>query len=162
GFSGTAGSGYGGAIFNLDGVLRLEDDTLDQNQVSRGPGSPPFTGDSGAHADGSDVYNLAYGNYIAGGSFITSDHVLLYNDILADGPPGIADLASDKRDGNGPNVAVIDGGDANLVESTDIHNTRVPVYKYITQTASPQLGPLVYNGGLTPTMAITTTKSAAY
>jgi hypothetical protein len=159
------GGGLGGAVFNLDGILRLEDDTVDQNQVRAGPsgyGSGVFSSWSiSGGADGSDVYNLAYGNYIEGGSFVTAQ-VFLFNDILADGTPVLADLASDKRDGNGPNLAIIAGGDANLVQRTDIHNTTVPPYKYITQTATPQLGPLGFHGGLTPTMAIISMHSPAY
>jgi hypothetical protein len=150
---GNGGSGYGGAVFNLDGVLRLDEDTLDQNQVSGG-GSGFAIGSSPGGADGSDVYNLAYGNYILGGSFVSA-HVFLVNDILADGPPGIADLASDKSNGKGPNLAIIDGS-TNLITSTHITNTIWSPNTLIKTSASPNLGPLKDNGGplTTLTMAV--------
>src|SRR5207248_155982 len=48
--SAFGGSGYGGAVFNLNGALSLHSDTFARNGVT--------PGGLGADADGADVFNL--------------------------------------------------------------------------------------------------------
>jgi hypothetical protein len=104
-----------------------------------------------AAADGGAVYNLAYGNNILTGGG-TSASVTLFNSILADSTGGL-DLVSDVS-----SASV--GGSHNLVESYNLGNQFD--MSFITQHASPGLGPLQDNGGLSPTMAIVSKSSDAF
>ncbi|HZY90072.1 MAG TPA: choice-of-anchor Q domain-containing protein, partial [Gemmataceae bacterium] len=153
---GVGGSGLGGALCNLDGFASLADDTLDANTAAAGSGAV-FVGAPGASADGSEVYNLAFGNNIPDGA-PTAANLNLANSILADGKGG-KDLASQVVNGNGTNSAVI-GGDTNLVEGVDLDAATKLGMGVITAAGSPQLGPLQNNGGPTPTMALPTTSLA--
>jgi hypothetical protein len=152
---GAGGSGLGGALFNLDGSVTLVDDTLDANTVAAGAGV--VTGAAGPVGDGSEVYNLAFGNNIPDGA-PTSANLTLYNSILADGKGG-KDLASQVAAAFGANSAAI-GGSTNLVESVALDASTKLGASVITAAGSPQLGPLQNNGGLTPTMALATTSLA--
>jgi hypothetical protein len=151
----SGGSGYGGALFNLDGGVTLNDDTLAANTVS---GGSHGTGGSSGQAAGGAVYNLAFGNQIQSGA-ATSATLVLFNSILSTTRGG-PDLASNALNGNSTNTAAITGS-ANLVQSRDLTNTSLAP-GVITVIADPELGPLQNNGGPTPTMAILTANSPAH
>jgi hypothetical protein len=163
---GEGGSGFGGAIFNLDGLAGLADSTVDDNTVVAGRGGVSG-GDTWAHAksgsiDGGAVYNLAFGNFISTGS-PTGAELSLFNSILADSISG-SDLAANVKNGNGTNHAEVVGS-TNLVESQNIMGSATLAPSVIIkklQGVSPNLGPLQYNGGFTPTMAIVSKSSAAF
>jgi hypothetical protein len=61
---GSGGSGLGGALFNLDGNLTIQNSTLDANSVLAGPGGLDGAGgrrESNGGADGGQIFNLAFG-----------------------------------------------------------------------------------------------------
>jgi hypothetical protein len=150
--AGYGGSGYGGALFNLDGSVTLNDVTVAANNVGGGHSSE---GDDG-QADGGAVYNLAYGDNITSGGAVGAT-LTLYNSILSDTTGG-HDLFSQvvySLTQNGPNNTVAVQGNANLVESNDLNNTPPIGSGVITVTSDPQLGLLQNNGGPTETMALT-------
>jgi hypothetical protein len=142
--TGVGGSGFGAALFNLDGQVTLQNDTLAANIVQGG------TGASSGGADGGAVYNLAYGNDIDTGQPVTAT-LLLNNSILAvnTGSSGfdLSAQAIQVVNGNGTNAVTITGT-KNLVMSTDAS----PATGVILSTANPNLGPLQNNGGPTQTM----------
>jgi hypothetical protein len=139
--TGNGGSGYGGALFNLDGSITLNDATVAANSVS------------GGSADGGAVYNLAFGNLIQSGGAVSAT-LTLNNNILSN-TTGRTDLASNIMNGKNTNTAAITG-ESNLVERTD---SSIPP-GVITVTTNPNLGPLQNNGGPTQTMALTSSSSA--
>jgi hypothetical protein len=163
---GEGGSGLGGAIFNLDGLASLADSTVDRNVVVAGQGGVAG-GDTWSKAksgssDGGAVYNLAFGNFISTGG-PTGAELSLFNNILADSTGG-SDLVSQAIKGKGINQADVTGS-TNLVQSyTPIIGSPIPpgviIKKFLG--VSPSLGPLQYNGGFTPTMAIVSKSSAAF
>ena len=138
---GEGGSGFGGAVFNLDGQATLAYDTLALNEVD----GVNIIGDPLLGADGGAVYNLAYGNDIPTNNPVTAT-ITLVNSILATSVIG-NDLVSKAMNSQGTNTAVI-GSDHSLVMSHD----GTPVVGIIVSTANPELGPLQNNGGLTQTM----------
>jgi len=144
----TGGSGYGGAIFNLDDSVTLNDCTLAANAVTAGAGG---TGGTAGQSDGGAVYDLAYGNDIESGGAVSA-LLILNNNILCNTIGG-TDLASNVVNGVKMNSAAITGT-SNLVESNNLTRTTLPP-GVITVIASPDLGPLRHNGGLTETIAIT-------
>jgi hypothetical protein len=153
---GAGGSGYGGAIFNLDGLVVLGESTVDRNVVAGGQGGVSGGNDfakapNGA-AGGGAVYNLAFGNFLSTGGTTSAD-LGLFNSILADST-GSADLVSLAVNGNGINRARVTGT-TNLVQSyVPIIGNPIPPGVITIKGVSPQLGPLKYNGGPTPTMAV--------
>jgi hypothetical protein len=148
GSAGNGGSGLGGALFNLDGFVTLNDDTLAANTVVAG---------AGGGRQGGAVYNLADGNNInTGGS--TSALLVLNNSILSNSSGGGSDLASVAFIGNSPDTASI-AGSSSLVQSMALFNVSLDP-GVITVTANPNLGPLASNGGPTQTMALTTSSPA--
>jgi hypothetical protein len=144
---GQGGEGDGAAVFNLDGSVTLNDDTLAKNSVRGGSGSGsavfPGTG---------TVYTLIGGDLIQTGAE-PSATLTLNNNILSNtiGPSAGTgdDLVSQGRMGA---EVTITGGN-NLVQSQHLTDTNIAP-GVITQTADPQLGPLQDNGGLTHTLAI--------
>jgi len=153
---GTGGSGLGGAIFNLDGLASLADCTVDGNTVVAGHGGVRG-GDIWAQAPdgaigGGAVYNLAYGNFIPTGG-PTGSELALFNSILANSSGG-GDLVSVAGNGNGINQATVTGN-TNLVQSNiPIIGSHIEPGVITIKGVSPNLGPLQYNGGPTPTMAL--------
>jgi hypothetical protein len=135
------GSGYGGALFNLDGAVTLNDDTLAGNTVF---------GASGANAAGGAVYSLAFGNVIQTGAATSA--TLVFNNNILSNTAGGTDLAADAIDGNGTNTAAITGS-SNLVMTTNLSHTSLAA-GVITVVADPQLDPLQQTDGLTPTMRL--------
>ncbi|HEY7308797.1 MAG TPA: choice-of-anchor Q domain-containing protein [Gemmataceae bacterium] len=136
----AAGSGLGGAIFNVDAQLSLTNCTLANNTVAGGTSA----GGAGI-ADGGAVYNLAFGDDIRTGNAVTAS-VLMNNSILALSNTG-HDLVSQALGGDHTNTATV-GGSHNLVMSS----SGTIGAGVITLTANPKLGPLQNNGGLTPTL----------
>jgi hypothetical protein len=127
--SSSGGQALGGALFNLDGIVSLTNDTLAHN----------------AAFQGADVYNLAYGNDIPTGR-LTGASLILNNNILAS--PNVAGaLFSQAVNGNSTNFATVSGSHNLVVSSSGNISPSV-----ITLTADPKLGPLQNNGGLTPTL----------
>jgi N-acetylneuraminic acid mutarotase len=146
-----AGSGYGGAVFNLDGSLTSLNTTVAGNTVSAGAaGLGPKIADGGA------VYSLAFGNNInSGGSVgatLTLDNSILANTI------GGTDLVSNVVNGNGTNVGTINGS-YSLVQSRNLTGTTL-AGGVIISSDDPHLAPLAANGGPTETMALTESSSA--
>jgi hypothetical protein len=145
------GSGFGGAVFNLDGTVTLNDDTLAANTVSSGAGT------NTGGADGGAVYNLAFGaNIDTGGT--TSATLTLNNSILSNSAGG-TDLAGQIMNFDPNNNAASVGGSTNLVQTNNLGSTPLAA-GVITVTANPNLGPLQNNGGPTFTMALTLTSPA--
>jgi hypothetical protein len=132
------GSGYGGAIFNLDGAITLNEATVAFNTVA---------GQDGGSADGGAVYNLADGNNIQTGGAVSAT-VTLNNSILSDTTGG-TDLAGQIKGSN--NASVGSSANANLVMSKNLGSTPI-VGTVITVTNDPQLSGLFDNGGPTQTL----------
>jgi hypothetical protein len=157
---GSGGSGFGAAIFNFNGLCTLQCSTVDGNEVDGGTGGSVAIGSvfsPNGSSDGGAVYNLAYGNNIVDGkATVASLH--LFNSILADSTGGV-DLVSKSVSGNHANTADV-SGNTNLVETYNLGMQFDT--SFITQHASPGLGPLQNNGGLTPTMAILSKSSDAF
>jgi hypothetical protein len=151
---GNGGSGFGGALFNLDGNVTFNDATVAANTVI--DGAAGSNGSAGA-ADGGALYNLSYGNVIQTGGAVTA--ALTLNNSIFSNSTGGNDLTSRTINGNNTNFAII-AGYSNLVQSNDITGT-APAGTVITAIANPNLGPLQNNGGLTPTMALSLSSSAA-
>src|SRR5581483_3351737 len=126
------GQGLGGAIFNLDGVVTLTNDTVSGNHAS-------FAG----HA----VYNLAYGNDIDTGVPVRAELVLNNNILANNGGTLLPDLVSTVQNANLAATATVSGSHNLVMLHAGTINPGV-----ITQTAAPLLGPLQNNGGLTQTM----------
>jgi hypothetical protein len=148
GIGGFGGSGYGGAIFNLDGTLNLTFCTVADNTVAAG------TGDSGnGAAGGGAIYNLAYGNTIAAGA-AESATATITDGILSNSTGGV-DLVNNVVNGNNTNTATATLNGPNLVQtSSGAISGTTPL------TADPQLGLLQNNGGPTPTTALTSSSPA--
>jgi hypothetical protein len=89
---GGGGSGYGGAIFNLNGAVSISFSTLATNSVSAGVGTG-FGGSPTGGADGAAIYSLAYNAASSTGSATAS--LTLAGNILADSSGG-NDLAVDQ------------------------------------------------------------------
>jgi hypothetical protein len=145
GFAG--GSGYGGAIFNLDGTLNITFATIAANTVAGGAGTIKGSADGGA------VYNLAYGNNIATGAAQSSTATIL--DSILSNSSGGNDLVNKVVNGANTNTALATLSGPDLVMSASGTISGTPAL-----TDDPQLGPLQNNGGLTPTMAVTTSSPA--
>jgi hypothetical protein len=126
---GSAGSGLGGAIFNLDGTVSLTYATVAENNT----------------LNGGAVYNLAFGNTQAGVAATAA--LSLVNSILGQ-DTGSDALINDAENGAHTNTAKVLGS-TNLVQS-DINTgngTHTIASGVITRTGSPQLGILANNGG---------------
>jgi hypothetical protein len=159
---GDGASGYGGGLFNLSGNIFLLDDTFDANSVQAGQGGsaldPSNIGNNGnsGQADGGSVYNLALGHDIRTGAAIAAalslQGSLLAASTLGTGTGAVPhELVSNVQ--TSKDTAVTTFTNANLVMT---HTTLGGATEQgsSTQTASPRLGPLTNNGGLTPTMAV--------
>jgi hypothetical protein len=157
--TGSGGSAYGGAFFNLDGSVTLNSDTLVGNTLF---GGGHGVGGSQGRAEGGGVYNLAFGNRIQTGG-ATSATLTLYNSILSSNFSNTIvfwDLASNVVNGRNTNTAAITGS-TNLVVTRRLSPTTSLAAGVITSTTYPNLGRLKDNGGPTWTMALTS-KSSAY
>lgn len=157
---GGGGGGLGGAIFNEGGGVRILNSTFTANFVRGGPGAPLGNGTGAGGAifslnghltvndstiSGNQSTNSGGGivMFLAGSPSLTP-LLTLENTIIANN--GAAECSIQGS------VAVV-GAAGNLIQSND----NCPG---VVSTNDPQLGPLQNNGGLTPTMAISTTSSA--
>jgi hypothetical protein len=145
---GGGGSGYGGAIFNLDGQLSLTFGTIADNTVSAGAGNP------GGNADGGAVYNLAFGNNINTADAMTATATIT-DSILSNSTGGV-DLVNNIVNGSLPNTATLTLNGPNLVITSS-----GPISGTAPLTGDPQLGPMQDNGGPTPTMALPSSSPAS-
>ncbi|MHB1423325.1 MAG: beta strand repeat-containing protein, partial [Gemmataceae bacterium] len=148
GGSATGGSGYGGAIFNLDGSATLTYSTVANNSAIAG------TGASYGNADGSGVYNLAYGNTITTGGANTSALTLINSVIGQDS--GGHDLVNDSENGKNTNTAQINGNSSVVQGGAQQlgNGTNSVAAGAISVTSAPNLATaLANNGGLTQTLA---------
>jgi Concanavalin A-like lectin/glucanases superfamily/IPT/TIG domain len=122
---GTAGNGLGGALFNHNGTVTVTNSTFSLNTADQG---------------GSDVFNLSDG----AGNTGTAD---INNSILGQsGPTTITDFASTAANGG---YAPYNTGSHNLMSNRG----NFPAAGVIAAT-DPMLGPAVFNGGPTRTMAL--------
>jgi hypothetical protein len=145
---GGGGSGYGGAIFNLNGVIALNSCTIASNSTASGHSYYQSSGGS----EGGGLYNLAYGNKIEDGS-VSVAVVTLVNTILAGSNDSTNDLVNHRINGVHTNTATVVFAGNNLVMSrADLAGATSVGAPSLT--ADPMLGPLANNGGLTLTMAL--------
>ena len=133
------GSGLGGGVFNLDGTLTATNDTLAGNTVSGSTTNPNPT-------DGGAFYSLQMSNTGIPGNPTTAT-LNLTNNIFANSTGGTNDF--------------VNGGGGTLTAGTNLYTAGTAPSGF-TQTTSTALGlgVLALNGGLTPTMAITTSSAA--
>jgi hypothetical protein len=151
---GSGGDAFGGAIFDLDGLLTLHDDTVDSNVVIPGPGANGASAGmpNARPADGGAVYILAFGNTFDSGD-ATGASCVLFNSILADSTGG-RDLVVQEINGHGTNLAGVQGG-TNLVESSDAIHPATIAFSGTEYIGKPDLGPLQdYGGNHIWTMAV--------
>jgi predicted outer membrane repeat protein len=146
----TNGSGLGGAIFNLNGFADLDSATVAANQADQGGGAIYNLGYMGN--DSGDDVGHAYVARVTFVNTIVADSTGASTDVVANGPATVA--------GGGANTAAatVTATQPAIVESSAQLGTGV-----ITgppNTTDPGLSPPAMNGGLTPTMAITTSSSA--
>jgi hypothetical protein len=134
----NGGGGFGGAIFNLNGTITIASSTIADNTIA------------GAFGNGAAVYNLAYDSATA-----QNATAVLVNSILGENTGGV-DLVNDKpastTAGTNLSTAVLVATEPNIVQgflSTGGTVTNTGVF-----TTNPLVGPLVDNGGPTPTMAL--------
>jgi hypothetical protein len=178
---GGSGAGMGGAVFNMQGTLTIENSTLSGNAAIGGTSTPPLADPGKGIAGG--VFNLS-GTVTLIGSTVAANsgdhyasqvfnlvydgsqerHALttLKDTIVANGS-GVsgADVASDKSTFISPaqpvaSSALVDAGQFDLLTTavqTSIAAGEVGQATGTPVIADPQLGPLQSNGGPTPTMA---------
>ncbi|HVT58942.1 MAG TPA: Ig domain-containing protein [Thermoanaerobaculia bacterium] len=147
GFVSFGGDGMGGGILNLDGSVSLTHCTIAFNAAISGSG----ISESGrGFAQGSEIFNLAFGNNVEDGSAATATLTLL-NSIV--GPDTFTDafssLDSQAVNGNHTNTATVSADSHDIVFSGTGYTPAVPPL-----TVDPLLGPLQSNGGPTSTMAL--------
>ncbi len=179
---GGGGAGMGGAIFNMQGQLTITDSTLTGNTALGGLDLVPDPGKgiagavfnlSGAFtATGSTIAGNQAANYASQVFNVVADeatartaHTTLRDTIVADGVGGSnpstapsfnsSDVTSDQTNYPGPNKA---GASATVDESafdlvTASHPMELGTVTGTPSTSDPLLGPLVLQGGSTPTMA---------
>ncbi len=135
--AGSPGSGEGGAIFNLDGRVELDSDTVFGNANFGGSDGKGTIGP--AYVEG--VVNSSFGHDINTGGPVAAT-LVLNNSILASSGSTFA-LANSGSVG----TATVSGSH-NLV-TTHLGSVGAGV---ITLTADPKLGGLKNYGGLTPTL----------
>ncbi len=165
GTSDGGGSGFGGAIFNLNGTVILHNATLAGNTVRAGDGSTP------GQADGGSVYSIAFGNDIFTPNTPVQANLNIRHSILADSEfrdavgnlitSGVFEVVNHRHAGAttgsvartsfvGSTVkSLVEGGVQNVGGFVDYFGTNV-------LTTDPILDPagLQNNGGLTRTIAL--------
>jgi hypothetical protein len=164
--SGGGGAGLGGAIFNDSGGVLVENSTFTNNYVTRGV-SGGGSADNGGDAGGAlftvnghlRVQNATITNNQSTGSgggvvvvqtapdkdtLFELDNTIIWKNGSMDDQGNLTE-ANSECSIIGSVVAVDAAG--NLIQNND----NCPD---VVSTDDPQLGPLLYNGGFTPTMAI--------
>lgn len=170
GGGGGGGAGLGGAIFNDSGAVDIRNSTFASNAVTGGysVGSEDGTGGGGAifsrNGQLTILNSTISGNFanFGGGIMVAQDSTtaptsfVLQNTIVA---------------GNGQNECAITGFTiaaafvGNLIQSnagdgSEYHHKTFVGCQGVVTTSDPQLGPLQYNLGATPTMAIAASSPA--
>jgi hypothetical protein len=135
---GNGASGYGGAVFNVDGTLNVVSSTIAYNFATAG----------GA------IYNLSFGSTTptSGTAQGVPSTVTLTDSILADSF-GVSDLVNDENSSTA-GAAVVNATTPNIVMASSTIDGATTNGTPLTD--NPDLGPLMYNGGSTPTMALMT------
>ena len=168
--SGGGGAGLGGAIFNDSGTVSISNSTFTRNAVGGGfsPHSQDGSGGGGAifsrngHLTvlnatiSGNSANFGGGIIVAQDSASAPTSFVLHNTIIAGN--GLYECAI-----SGFSIGVAATGNliqSNAVEGTEYHREDFVGCLGVVSTDDPQLGPLAYNGGVTPTMAIASTSKA--
>jgi hypothetical protein len=158
GSCGGGGLGAGGAIFNLNGIVSLTNDTLDTN-IARG-GATALAGATAGRSLGGEVYNLAFGNRIEDGSASVAA-VILANSILTSSNDGqgntIPDVVNHVYSDKTTDTATVTITAPSIVQSSAAFTGLNEFGTAITGTpitTDPKLAPLANNGGPTETMAL--------
>jgi hypothetical protein len=141
------GSGYGGAVFNLNGSITITNSTLASNTVAAGSSGNAGSGS----AAGGALYTLGLNSVLAyvGGPKIgtaAGAQATFLNTIFANSTGGL-DIVNTN--------STISGSNNLATQSTDL-----PSGVSATTTAFLQLDPLANNGGPTQTMALLPGSSA--
>jgi List-Bact-rpt repeat protein len=167
---GGGGAGLGGAIFNQSGTVDIRNSTFTNNFVNGGFSASSQDGSGGGGAifsvNGSlTVLNSTisgnFGNF-GGGIMVVQDSAsaptsfVLENTILANNGEYVCAIT-------GSSIGVAFAG--NLIENNTPDGSEKNGHTFVgcqgvVSTANPQLGPLQYNQGATPTMAIGSTSPA--
>ena len=166
----TSAMGAGGGLFSRNGLVSINGATFSVNTAQGGRAGyfDTPTGPNGPGAGGA-LYLLADKSpvYIDGPQTIARHDLNPYsvyylnNSIFANSANGIADVCVNSINGGSffPGFSVnnlaqtVPAGKptSGTLYFTDAYGGSAPIG--VTQTADPLLGPLQYNGGLTPTMA---------
>jgi hypothetical protein len=137
GSSAVPGSGFGGALFNLNGTVSLLNSTLLDNTTSAGSG-----GTGGGSADGAGVYNLAFGNDIVSGGAVSAVANLV--NVNRSGDSGGNDLVNAHPTGaipGNPSVNNNPGNRAGLTTLTNAAATLItPVSAALSATVNATAG----------------------
>ena len=145
-----AGSGMGGAIFNLNGRVAMLNTTVASNTAPQGGGAIYSLGDNGIDTQSGPALP-------ATALPANAASIILNNTILAGSTDGAGNRVSDfiqnlNDSGNGGgNGYVTSGGGSNLIVSNGVN---YPFEGGIIVSNNPLLGSLANNGGPTPTMAL--------
>jgi hypothetical protein len=138
-YSNSGGAGMGGAIFNLNGKLYLTNSTLAANSTSGTFGN-----------GGGAIYNLAYDSATA-----QTTAAVLVNSVFGANSGGV-DVVNDQPTstsaGTNLSTATLTATEPNIVQQ--FLNTGGTANSSGIIATNPALGPLAYNGGPTPTMAL--------
>jgi hypothetical protein len=145
GGDGHGGAGDGAALFDLDGSVTLNDVTVAGTNA-----------DGTTNNEGGAIYTLAAGQLIQTGEYPSA--TLTLNNSILSGTTGSAtsDLVS-RGDGLRPITIT---GTNDLVQAQDLDQFTTLAPGVVVKSSDPQLGRLQDNGGLTPTMAITSSSPA--
>ena len=141
---GGDGSGYGGAIFNLDGIVNLINATLAGDSVTAG------TVGSGGTANGGELYNLAYGKTSTGSAGNATATIL--NSILANSVgAATGDLVNNTDPSHASGRALVTAN-YSLIRNGGAANITSGAHNIFNQ--NPNLSILANYGGPTQTMGL--------
>lgn len=172
-FFGGGGGALGGAIFNDGGTITIRNSTFNGNFAVRGNGGNhgnPGAADNGADAGGaifSHNGSTTLQHVTISGNQTTGPFGGVYIQQDSGAPPAATtfNLLNTIINQNGattssPNECVVDGPAISTTVGGNLIVANDNCAGVVT-AVDPGLGPLENNGGLTPTMAITTSSSAA-
>lgn len=177
---GGGGAGLGGAIFSDNGRVVIRNSTFTENRAigGRKGGDPNASGGGTGEGHGGAIFSLngqttienvtiagnqstgsAAGVYIYQEDSAPTMSFILRNTIIANNGGSVVGEAKQCV----MDVSVVTGGDwrGNLIQNNDTeHPCDYPSGSGVVATGDPQLGPLQYNQGSTPTMAISNSSPA--
>jgi hypothetical protein len=170
GGGGGGGAGLGGAIFNDSGAVDIRNSTFAGNAVSGGysGGSEDGTGGGGAIFSRNGYLTIL--NSTISGNFANFGGGIIVAQDSESAPTSFV-LQNTIVSGNGQHECAISGSTiavafaGNLIQSnaaygTQYHHETFVGCQGVITTSDPQLGPLQYNLGATPTMAIAASSPA--